>query len=242
MRNLASELIQIGHKSENYNDITICQDDVIINFFWRRFVFLVKFRWCKFQVNIITGSGITAIYFYKGWTKNTEIEKKNILVLPNIWRLEQVRDTKFGTDIFNEMLLNAAKCQGYNFYRFWGIKGKPTGAGGGKITPLPPHLKPTTPHIPYPLRLGLIRHKLIQQSLNPSSVQVQILFAACQRFRMVKTTVSPFGWNKTIPFNCQPFRKNNLSLSLSSSNIAYWYSAISKSSYWRHHKILNYLF
>ena len=32
------------------------------------------------------------------------------------------------------MLLNAAKCQGYSFYRFWVIKGKPT---GDKITPLP---------------------------------------------------------------------------------------------------------
>ena len=37
------------------------------------------------------------------------------------------------------MLLNAAKCQGYNFYRFWFIKEKPTGGGGGgKITPQPP--------------------------------------------------------------------------------------------------------
>ena len=33
------------------------------------------------------------------------------------------------------MLLNAAKCQGYGFYRFWVIKGTPTdgenGGGGG---------------------------------------------------------------------------------------------------------------
>ena len=29
------------------------------------------------------------------------------------------------------MLLNASKCQGYNFYRFWVIKGKPTVGGGG---------------------------------------------------------------------------------------------------------------
>ena len=28
-------------------------------------------------------------------------------------------------DVFNEMLLNAVKCQGYSFYRFWVIKGKP---------------------------------------------------------------------------------------------------------------------
>ena len=32
------------------------------------------------------------------------------------------------------MLLNAAKCQGYSFYSFWVIKGKPAGGGGGKIT------------------------------------------------------------------------------------------------------------
>ena len=28
------------------------------------------------------------------------------------------------------MLLNAVKCQGYFFYRFWVIKGKPTGISG----------------------------------------------------------------------------------------------------------------
>ena len=33
------------------------------------------------------------------------------------------------------MLLNAAKCQGYSFYRFWVIKGNPT--GDAKITPSP---------------------------------------------------------------------------------------------------------
>ena len=37
------------------------------------------------------------------------------------------------------MLLNAAKCQGSSFYRFWVIKGKPTlGGVGGKTTPPPP--------------------------------------------------------------------------------------------------------
>ena len=40
-------------------------------------------------------------------------------------------DTKFGTDVSNKILLNAAKFQGYNSYRFWVIKGKPTGGGGG---------------------------------------------------------------------------------------------------------------
>ena len=43
-----------------------------------------------------------------------------------------VKDTKFGTSFFIEMLLNAVKYRGYRFYRFWVIKGKST---GGKITP-----------------------------------------------------------------------------------------------------------
>ena len=38
-----------------------------------------------------------------------------------------VRDTKFGKNVSNKMLLNVAKCQGYSFYRFWVIKRKPTG-------------------------------------------------------------------------------------------------------------------
>ena len=49
----------------------------------------------------------------------------NTPVLPNTWRLRRVKDTKFGTDASNEMLLNAAKCQDYSFYRFWVLKGRP---------------------------------------------------------------------------------------------------------------------
>ena len=54
-------------------------------------------------------------------------------VLPNIWKLGQVRDTVFGAIVSNKMLLNATKCQGYSFYCFWVIKGKLT--GNGKIPP-----------------------------------------------------------------------------------------------------------
>ena len=45
-------------------------------------------------------------------------------------------DTKFGTIVSNRMLMNAANFQGYNFYRFLVIKGKPT--EGGEPTWLPP--------------------------------------------------------------------------------------------------------
>ena len=102
--------------------------------FWRCFVSLVKFSyWSKIHVNIITVSGIMTIFFYKGLTRNPEIGNTSVWVLPNIWRLVRVMDTKFGTNVSNRMLLNAAKFQGYSFYRFWVFKGKPTG-GGGKIT------------------------------------------------------------------------------------------------------------
>ena len=39
--------------------------------------------------------------------------------MSNIWRLGQVGDTKFGTNVYNEMLLNPAKSYGYSFYSLW---------------------------------------------------------------------------------------------------------------------------
>ena len=106
--------------ASQFSDITSTS-----NFFWRCFVSPVKLsNWSKFHVNIITGSGIMTIFFYKGLTRNLEIGNTLVWVLPNIWRLGLVMDTKFGTNISNRMLLNSAKFQGYNFYRFWVIKRK----------------------------------------------------------------------------------------------------------------------
>ena len=48
-----------------------------------------------------------------------------VWVLPNIWGLGGARDIEFGINISNKMLPNAAKCQGYSFYHFCIIKGKP---------------------------------------------------------------------------------------------------------------------
>ena len=75
------------------------------------------------------------IFFYKGFKRNLEIWKKPIEVLPNIWRLGRVKNANFGTNVSYKTLLSSAKCQGYCFYCFWVIKGKPRGGGeGGKIT------------------------------------------------------------------------------------------------------------
>ena len=120
---------------KNDNDVKIFRHDVNAKFFWPCFVFLVKFSyWSKFHVNIITGSGIMKIFFYKGLTRNPKIGNIRVWVLPNIWRLGRVMDTKFGTNVLNRILLNAAKLQSHSFYRFWVIKGKPTG-GGGELPP-----------------------------------------------------------------------------------------------------------
>ena len=113
---------------KNDNDVTICWYDIIIEFSWRRFISLVNVSyWTNFNVNVITGPGVMAIFFYKGLTRNNEIGNTPVWGLPNIWRLGQFRDTKFSTKVSNEMLLNTAKCQGYSFYDFWVIKGKLTG-------------------------------------------------------------------------------------------------------------------
>ena len=68
--------------------------------------------------HIITGSGVMAIFLYRGLTRNPEIGNISVWLFPNIWRLGQVRDTKFGTNVSNKMLLNASKCQNYSFYLF----------------------------------------------------------------------------------------------------------------------------
>ena len=128
------ELSKLAENLKNDNVVTIPRHDVIVKIFWRGFVSLAKFSyWSKFHVNTITGSGIMTIFFYKGFTRNREIGNTPVWVLPNIWRLERVMGTKFGTNVSSRMLLNVAKFQGYSFYRFWVIKGKPT--GGIKLPP-----------------------------------------------------------------------------------------------------------
>ena len=113
------------------NDVTIFRQDVIVKVFWRCLVSPVKSSyWSKFHVNIITGSGVMTISFHKGLARNPEIRNNPVWLLPNTWRLGWDMDTKFGTNVSNEMLLNAAKSQGYGFHRFWIIKVKPTGDGG----------------------------------------------------------------------------------------------------------------
>ena len=126
---------KLAKNPKNDNDVTIFGYEGNVKFFWRCFVSLVKFSyWFKFHVNIITGSGIMIIFFYKGLTRNPEIGNTPVWVLPNICRLGRVIDTKFGTDVFYRMLLNAAKFQGCSLYQFWVIRYHGKTNLEGKIT------------------------------------------------------------------------------------------------------------
>ena len=121
---MASRLLQISHELEKY---IICQQDFVFNFFKVAVLYLSRLvTGSSFHVNIITGSRIMTIFVYEGMTRNPEIRNTPVWVLPNIWRLSWVSDTKCGTNVSNEQLLNAKKCQSYSFYRFCVIKGTPT--------------------------------------------------------------------------------------------------------------------
>ena len=86
--------------------------------------------------NLVTGPSFRSISslvlelwqfsFIRDWpeTRNLEIGNTPPWGFPIIWRLRRVVFSKFGTNVYNRMLLKAAKFQGYRFYRFWIIKGK----------------------------------------------------------------------------------------------------------------------
>ena len=110
---------KLAKTPKNDSDVTIFQHGVIVKIFRRCFVSLVKFSYCsKFHVNIITGSRIVTIFFYKGLTRNLETGNTPIWVLPDTWRLGRVMDNKFGKNVFNRMLLNAAKMPGLQLLPF----------------------------------------------------------------------------------------------------------------------------
>ena len=55
------------------------------------------------------------IFLYAGSIRNQEIESTLVWVFPNIWIKGQVRNTTFGSNVSNEILLNAIKCKGATF-------------------------------------------------------------------------------------------------------------------------------
>ena len=166
---------KLAKNLKNDNNVAIFRHDVNVNFFWHCFVSNVNFGyWSKFHVNIITGSGIMTTFFYKGLIRNPEIRNTPVWVFPNIWRLGWGMGTQFGTNVCNKMLLNAAKFQGYSFYRFWVIKENPTGEGV-KLPPTQISVKPyqhwispgTSQKILSGQQLLVIQYKNLQNNFLP---------------------------------------------------------------------------
>ena len=99
------------------NDVTCDRHNIIVRFILASFVSVVKFSYCsKFHLNTILGSGVMTIFFYKGLTRNPEIGNRPVWVFPYIWRLGQIKVTKFGTNVSNKILLNAANAFKYDFF------------------------------------------------------------------------------------------------------------------------------
>ena len=127
---------KLAKNPKNDNDVTIFWNGVNVKFFWCCFVSLVKFSyWSKFHVNIITGSGIMTIFFYKELTRYPEIRNTpefcpipgdwGELWIPNLarmslmehyWMLQNCRVT--ACTVFELLTENQL---------------------GGKISPPPPH-------------------------------------------------------------------------------------------------------
>ena len=121
----ASVLLQISHKSEK---ITVTPQLSVMTSL-SKFLDVVLFP----LSGLVTGSSLMSIswlflvlwqfFFLQRIDQKTGNGKYHCLSSFQIWRLGWVRDTKFRTNVSNKMLLNATKCQGYNFYCFWVIKG-----------------------------------------------------------------------------------------------------------------------
>ena len=115
VRNPTYRMLQIGHKLENGNDATIFQNEVIVEFCDVVLFLLSSLVTSPSFMSI--SSLVQELWAMYPWLKrNLEIGNTSVWVLSNIWRLGRVRNTKFGTNVSNKMLLNAAKCQGYSFF------------------------------------------------------------------------------------------------------------------------------
>ena len=86
----------------------------------RRQIFLTLF--CFFLSNLVM-----TISFYNGLTRNPETGNTPVWVLPNIWKLGRVRNTKPGTNVSDKMLVTAFTVS--ELFR------EKNGGGGGIILP-----------------------------------------------------------------------------------------------------------
>ena len=126
------DCFKLAINEKNDNDATISRNDVIVKFFDGLLFLLLNLITgpCLMSISI-TGSGVMTIFFYKELTRNLENGNTPAGVLPNIWRLGQVRDTKFGMNV-SRMLQNV-RVTAFTFTVLL--------LQGGKITPSPTQIR-----------------------------------------------------------------------------------------------------
>ena len=94
---------------KNDSDATIFRHEVTVNFFD---VVLILLSSLVTVTSFMSISSLVLELWQFSFIRNPEIGNIPVLVFPNIWRLRRVKDTKFGTNASNKILLNATKCRG----------------------------------------------------------------------------------------------------------------------------------
>ena len=73
--------LAINWKNDNY--VTVFDITSSTIFFWRCFASFINFiYWSKFRVNIVTGSRVMTIFFYRRLTRNLEIGSTHVWIFP----------------------------------------------------------------------------------------------------------------------------------------------------------------
>ena len=209
---------------KNGNDIKISLHEVIVKLFWRCFVSFVKFSYW-FHVNIITLSGVKAIFFYKGLIRNPEIGNSTVCVwvLRNIWQLDQVRNTKFGTN-------ESWKIPGLHLPKYHlpipglqntrVIKQKQTVGGGGGVE-LPP--------FPHPVRL-------IPKTWKDNNFLPSLYFTMCVVKRYSITEKQRSAYNSLLLISILQITLKNIKKILQVEDI---YETFDRLQNWRNLKLQN---
>ena len=94
---------------KNDSDAAIFRHEVTVNFFDAVLFLLSSLVTVPSFMSI---SSLVLELWQFSFIRNPEIRNIPVLVFPNIWRLGQVKDTKFGTNVSNKILQNATKCRG----------------------------------------------------------------------------------------------------------------------------------
>ena len=96
---------------ENDNDVTICWHHLIVTFFDVALFLLSRLvTGPRFMTISALTLELWQFSFIKDWPEIRN-RKYPVCVFPNIWRLGLVRDTKFGMNVSNKILLNTANAR-----------------------------------------------------------------------------------------------------------------------------------